>query len=302
VNPSGRDLRAVVRALDALTTQVRRLADEQSTPVVRVGDGVRTTADDRPRIGRPVALATPCGYCGHPYNWHASSGACEVGNEESRCGCDTFTVGERPEPIDPRRILGAAAPAADEDALRATRRESARIILDRATRGIALRSDEAALLRQHFEAETREHDTARAVAAGNKRHVQVMYAELEQAQADRDGAYRERAQLLALLASLCPSVIAPAPDVDEPGWQILYLRIGGKQASWHIAPRDADLVAHVEHVPVDDSRAQWDGHTTEEKYAHIGEHAARLYAEARGRVETSPPAALDGTEQPTTEA
>lgn len=106
------------------------------------------------------------------------------------------------------------------------------------------------------------------------------------AEAERDGAYRERAHLLALLAALHPSVIAPAPDVDEPGWQILYLQIGGRQASWHIAPRDAELFAHVEHVPADDRRAQWDGHTTEEKYAHIGEHAARLYAEARGRVET----------------
>ncbi|MFM9595726.1 hypothetical protein ACKI1J_24300 [Streptomyces scabiei] len=103
---------------------------------------------------------------------------------------------------------------------------------------------------------------------------------------ERDGAYRERAQLLALLAALHPSVIAPAPDVDEDGWQILYLRIGGKQASWHIAPRDAELYAHVQHVPVDDSRAQWDGHTTEQKYAHIGQHAARLYTEARSRVET----------------
>ncbi|WP_405956096.1 hypothetical protein [Streptomyces phaeochromogenes] len=103
---------------------------------------------------------------------------------------------------------------------------------------------------------------------------------------ERDGAYRERAQLLALLASLQPSVIAPAPDVDEDGWQILYLWIGGKQASWHIAPRDAELYAHVEHVPADDRRAQWDGHTTEQKYDHIGQHAARLYAEARGRAGT----------------
>jgi len=110
---------------------------------------------------------------------------------------------------------------------------------------------------------------------------------------ERDGAYRERAQLLALLAALHPSVIAPAPDIeDEDGWQLLYLRIGGRQASWHIAPRDADLFAHVEHVPADDRRAQWDGHTTEEKYAHIGEHAARLYADARGRTETP-----DGQEQ-----
>ena len=82
------------------------------------------------------------------------------------------------------------------------------------------------------------------------------------------------------------------PDVvDEDGWQILYLHIDGRQASWHIAPRDAELLAHVEHVGVDDRRAQWDGHTTAEKYQHIGEHTAQLYAQARGRVETTEPAA-----------
>lgn len=110
--------------------------------------------------------------------------------------------------------------------------------------------------------------------------------QLEVLTRERDGAYRERAQLLALLASLHPSVIAPAPDVDEDGWQILYLRIGGRQASWHIAPRDAELLAHVQHVPADDSRAQWDGHTTEQKYEHIGRHATQLYAQALSRVET----------------
>lgn len=103
---------------------------------------------------------------------------------------------------------------------------------------------------------------------------------------ERDGAYRERAHLLALLAALHPSVIAPAPDVDEDGCQILYLRIDGKQASWHIHPDDTHLFIRVEQVAADDRRAQWDGHTTEQKYTHIGQHTARLYAEARGRAET----------------
>ncbi len=124
-----------------------------------------------------------------------------------------------------------------------------------------------------------------AIAHQRERELKTEGERKHAAQKERDGAYRERAHLVALLASLHPSVIAPAPDVDEDGWQILYLRIGGKQASWHIAPRDAELFDHVEHVPVDDRRAQWDGHTTEQKYAHIRQHAARLYAEARSRVE-----------------
>ncbi|SCD41086.1 hypothetical protein GA0115251_106932 [Streptomyces sp. TverLS-915] len=89
--------------------------------------------------------------------------------------------------------------------------------------------------------------------------------------------YRERAHLLALLAAMTSgAVLAPAPDVDEPGWQILFLTIGDQQCSWHIAPADIDLFAFVEHVPAIDPRAQWNGHTTDEKYERIAEHTAEL--------------------------
>ncbi|MGW2082648.1 hypothetical protein ACWCOW_38075 [Streptomyces sp. NPDC001939] len=54
------------------------------------------------------------------------------------------------------------------------------------------------------------------------------------------------------------------------------MNIGGCQASWHIAARDADLFAAVEHVPADDPRVQWNGHTTEEKYAGIAAYAPEL--------------------------
>ena len=98
-----------------------------------------------------------------------------------------------------------------------------------------------------------------------------------QTETERDGAYRERAHLVALLAAMTPgAVIAPAPDVDESGWQIVYLTIGDRQASWHISPRDAELFAAVEVVQPDDPRAQWDGHTTEEKYAGIAAYTAEL--------------------------
>jgi len=102
-------------------------------------------------------------------------------------------------------------------------------------------------------------------------------AAAKRAETERDGAYRERAHLVALLAAMTPgAVIAPAPDVDEPGWQITYLTIGGRQASWHISPRDADLFAHLEAVEADDPRAQWNGHTTEEKYEGIAAHTVEL--------------------------
>lgn len=97
-------------------------------------------------------------------------------------------------------------------------------------------------------------------AEGERRH---------QAEEERDGAYRERAHLVAWLAAIHESVIAPAPDVDEPGWQIVYVYAGGSQMSWHVHPRDADLFTHVKHVMPGHEAAQWDGHTTEQKYARI---------------------------------
>ncbi|MEV6124403.1 hypothetical protein AB0M23_28500 [Streptomyces sp. NPDC052077] len=96
---------------------------------------------------------------------------------------------------------------------------------------------------------------------------------------ERDGAYRERAHLLAWLAGLhAPNaVLAPAIDIDdEDGWWLLFLTIAGRQLSWHIAPRDVALLNHVERVDVADPRAQWDGHTTEEKYARIAAWTAEL--------------------------
>lgn len=98
---------------------------------------------------------------------------------------------------------------------------------------------------------------------------------------ERDGAYRERAQLLAWLAALHPStaVITASPDVDEDGWQLLYLVAGGWQMSWHVHPRDADLFKHVTVVDVTDPRAQWDGHGTEQKYERIRNHVRLLALE-----------------------
>jgi hypothetical protein len=121
------------------------------------------------------------------------------------------------------------------------------------------------------EAEQRRRaETADAVAAQTKKLLERRTATLRE-RAERDGAYRERAHLVALVAGGLAeqAVVAPAADIDEPGWQILYATLHGRQCSWHFAPRDADLIEYFEHVPADDPRAQWDGHTTEAKYDHI---------------------------------
>ncbi|MEV8353168.1 hypothetical protein ACFVTT_34130 [Streptomyces niveus] len=100
----------------------------------------------------------------------------------------------------------------------------------------------------------------------------------DEAEEQRDGAYRERGHLVALVAGGLAeqAVIAPAPDVTEPGWQILYITLHDRQCSWHIAPKDAPLFEFLDHVTADDPRAQWDGHTTEAKYEHIAQLARAL--------------------------
>ncbi|TBO57539.1 hypothetical protein EYS09_22270 [Streptomyces kasugaensis] len=102
--------------------------------------------------------------------------------------------------------------------------------------------------------------------------IAELIATVERAEAERDAVYRERAHLLAWLATAVSAVITPATDTDEPGWSLLYLTTPVGQMSWHIAPRDADLFEHVSHVATSDPRAQWDGHSTDEKYKRIRAH------------------------------
>lgn len=111
-----------------------------------------------------------------------------------------------------------------------------------------------------------------AVARRREQELKTVGEARHHAEQERDGAYRERAQLLAWLAALHPAVRTLAPDVTEPGWQILYINpTTGGQLSWHIAPRDIELFEHVEYLPANsgDERAVWDGHTTQAKYERI---------------------------------
>jgi hypothetical protein len=246
---SGRDLRAVVRAADALTTQVRRIADALETPVVEhvaVADDDATTPATTCSARHQGVLGVwrECIRAAHHtedhsdgtgFHWTEAVAVYPVAPAVQKIAqhvpVEAYTAwtDQAPAAAEPRpaRVVKHSGPmseqrfeemrenaehltgwideqvaktrAADEDALRATRRESARIILDRATRGIALRSDESALLRQHFDAETREHDTARAVAAGNKRHVQTIVPEIDRLTAELGDYERRGEQLEELL-------------------------------------------------------------------------------------------------------
>jgi hypothetical protein len=82
-------------------------------------------------------------------------------------------------------------PAADEDAARTARRDSLRHLAGGGER-IALSLDETALLRRHIDAEIREHDTARAVAAEEERLRFALAAERDRWKERSRGAGHER--------------------------------------------------------------------------------------------------------------
>ncbi|SUE27746.1 Uncharacterised protein [Nocardia farcinica] len=76
------------------------------------------------------------------------------------------------------------------------------------------------------------------------------------------GLYRERANLLVVLASLWPAVLA-YNDPRMRGCAVLYIATPCGQVSYHIVDRDLPLFFAVG-VPVvraDDPRARWDGST-----------------------------------------
>ena len=82
---------------------------------------------------------------------------------------------------------------------------------------------------------------------------------------ERNGAYRERAQLVAWAAAVYKS--GWNTDPAWPDWRIVFVDSPAGQLSWHVAPDDWGLFEHVKHDPA----MVWDGHTTEQKYERIAE-------------------------------
>ncbi|MEU9597170.1 hypothetical protein AB0E06_10195 [Streptomyces sp. NPDC048109] len=193
-----RDARAVVAAVDRLTTQVKRLADAQSTPVAIIRDGVTTpldapttTTDDGPCAQHPDA-PTIGGLCG---------------------GCTQYPA-DFPARETPSMRLGRVSveasirdhfPAADEDAQRATRREQLHNLLARLDHGGLLSPGDCTRLRVLVDTEVRAADTARAAFAhlagtykAERRRGDALAEERNQAWAERDA---EQARLRDLLRS-----------------------------------------------------------------------------------------------------
>lgn len=97
-----------------------------------------------------------------------------------------------------------------------------------------------------------------------------------------ENVYRERARLVAFLTKIFPSYCG-FTDPEEPDWLVVYVETQEGQLSWHISPDDADLFSHLAVV----REANWDGHTTKEKY----ERLARL-----GRRYRRNPATVDSAD------
>jgi hypothetical protein len=169
------DAKAVVRAIDALTTrladaltdlatQVKRAADYQQSDFALTPDAVDdapTTVDDGPRC----VCGDPIEQTGDPARWvHRPV--------PGKPSLDAHTV-RPPDGIPtPWWMRGTRdlsipeqAPPADEDqTLRWARRESLLVLVTRVQRGRALTEDEARTLREHVETEMREAEQARAKA------------------------------------------------------------------------------------------------------------------------------------------
>lgn len=97
---------------------------------------------------------------------------------------------------------------------------------------------------------------------------------MDQTEQALNAAYRERAHLVAHLAALHPSHIGHT-DPSAPEWAVVIVETPAGQLSWHVAPDDMDLFAHVQQT--NRICRGWDGHTTEEKY----ERLRRLTADTR---------------------
>jgi hypothetical protein len=105
------------------------------------------------------------------------------------------------------------------------------------------------------------------------RETAGLTAQLAAVTGERDKAYHERAALVAYLAACQPSAIVWGADPAAPGWPVIFAdsdAVG--QMSWHLAPGDLGLFGHVGQMAADGPDApQWDGHTTDEKYARLAE-------------------------------
>ena len=100
------------------------------------------------------------------------------------------------------------------------------------------------------------------------------------ARAQKDSAYRERDQVVALAARMAAILRWPtwlARHEDKPGdppWEdnwrnIVFIRLPSGQVSWHIHDSEVSLVRFLPSA-LSSEAEPWDGHDTAEKYRRCG--------------------------------
>ncbi|MGW2379285.1 hypothetical protein [Streptomyces sp. NPDC001658] len=226
------DAKAVVRALDALSTHVRRIADALQTPVVRyevASDDDATTPVDTCRLvtadGEQLRVLGVGDFTDEEQGFVAEivraakrkynaehgpdftspiAGRVEVRQPCPWCGdrqmIPSTQFEEHVARLHPDVRTGGPgipvppveAPAADEDAQRTTRRQSIRVLLNRLNNGLPLGSDEAQLLTRHVASEITEANQWRAGRNTMKQRG-------EEIERDRDDLAARNAELRELL-------------------------------------------------------------------------------------------------------
>ena len=331
------DAKAVVRALEALTTQVRRIADARTTPVVEDAEAQQTTADDVPRC----VCGDPIEQTGDPAYWIHSPGS------------DTRCLDARPPSWVTRGTRDLSIPkqgpaTGEEQTLQWARRESLLVLLTRLQRGRTLTEEEAATLRHHVETEIREAAIADAVTAETKRLLErrtetlrerakraeherdVVAADLETADRIRAEAQRDRDQHAAVLAEVLATFVHKvdgyriprvrsgevdvvtlerwrsfvAPTVERPWWETLAevrAELEETQAELDRIRRalDPDDDTYIRET-VDDQLAMQAREKRVRSVVKLWAPKALPHSEAH-RLLADVRTALDGTEQPATE-
>lgn len=109
-------------------------------------------------------------------------------------------------------------------------------------------------------------ENARKMLSSSGEGLVLAIQDADEQRKAKDGAYYERNKLVLLLASIYPSGIK---RTSIPGWSedwhgCVYIDFPWGQASWHYHDSHAHL---FEHLP--QYADEWDGHTTDSKYAAI---------------------------------
>lgn len=95
---------------------------------------------------------------------------------------------------------------------------------------------------------------------------------VETLEAELKALYRERAHLVGFLTTLFPSHFGHT-DPSTPGYGVATVDTPAGQMAWHVADADADVIPDQakQTEPI-----QWDGHSTDEKYARLRDLTAHM--------------------------